>query len=264
MNTSTPTNFQTMPGHWVLAKLGKKVLRPGGIALTRWMLTELQIHPEDEVVEFAPGLGVTTRLTLQQNPKQYIAIEQNEKAAHEVRKQLSGNRRRCLIGTAENTGLPDHSASVVYGEAMLTMQSPAQKNAIIQEAKRILKPGGRYGIHELSLTPDQLPVEKKSEICRQLAKSLRVNAKPLTISEWRQLFMDHGFVVTTVHTAPMHLLHLRNILRDEGWLGTLRIAGRAVTQPQARQRVWMMRKTFLNHASHLQACCLIAQLPPES
>ena len=31
-------------GHWVLAKLGKRVLRPGGLELTRLMLDEMDIN----------------------------------------------------------------------------------------------------------------------------------------------------------------------------------------------------------------------------
>jgi hypothetical protein len=53
-----------MPGHWLLLRLGKRVLRPGGVELTLRMLDGLNIHPDDDVVEFGPGLGVTARLTL--------------------------------------------------------------------------------------------------------------------------------------------------------------------------------------------------------
>ena len=43
-------------GHWVLAKLGKRVLRPGGRELTAQMLEAMNINETDDVVEFAPGL----------------------------------------------------------------------------------------------------------------------------------------------------------------------------------------------------------------
>ncbi len=45
-----------MPGHWLLAKLGKRVLRPGGLALTRAMLDRLNTNSglRDRV---RPGLG---------------------------------------------------------------------------------------------------------------------------------------------------------------------------------------------------------------
>ena len=34
---------RNIPGHWVLAQLGKRVLRPGGMELTRRMLAALTI-----------------------------------------------------------------------------------------------------------------------------------------------------------------------------------------------------------------------------
>ena len=58
------------PGHWILARLGKRVLRPGGLALTRKMMQALAIQPEDKVVEFAPGLGITAKMALKCKPAQ--------------------------------------------------------------------------------------------------------------------------------------------------------------------------------------------------
>ena len=53
-----------MQGHWALARAGKRVLRPGGIELTKRMLDALAIGTQDRVVEFAPGLGLTARMVL--------------------------------------------------------------------------------------------------------------------------------------------------------------------------------------------------------
>ena len=57
---------EKMPGHWLLARLGKRVLRPGGRQLTHRMIEALSIGPSDAVIEFAPGLGETARLALRQ------------------------------------------------------------------------------------------------------------------------------------------------------------------------------------------------------
>src|SRR5262245_7978111 len=138
-HVSSPDNTHKMPGHWLLAKMGKRVLRPGGLELTRVMLGRLDIRSSDAVVEFAPGMGVTARLTLGRQPSSYIAVERDETAAAEVKRYLNGSRQRCQLGTAEQTGLPDQSATVVYGEAMLTMQGPEQKRRIVAEAFRLLK-----------------------------------------------------------------------------------------------------------------------------
>jgi hypothetical protein len=34
---------EKMPGHWLLARMGKRVLRPGGLELTQQLLAELSI-----------------------------------------------------------------------------------------------------------------------------------------------------------------------------------------------------------------------------
>jgi hypothetical protein len=36
-----------MPGHWLLLRLGKRVLRPGGVELARRMLDGLNLQPDD-------------------------------------------------------------------------------------------------------------------------------------------------------------------------------------------------------------------------
>ncbi|MEP6823034.1 MAG: methyltransferase domain-containing protein, partial [Chthoniobacterales bacterium] len=165
-----------MPGHWLLARLGKRVLRPGGLDLTRSMLRALDIRRSDAVVEFAPGLGVTTKLVLDLRPASYIAIEGDEAAAVRIQHLLTGADQRCVAGSASDTGLPDNSATVVYGEAMLTMQGQAQKSQIVREAARILKVGGRYAMHELCLVPDDLDDAIKSEIQRVLSETIHVGA----------------------------------------------------------------------------------------
>ena len=83
-----------MPGHWLLARLGKRVLRPGGLELTHRLLAALDIQSGDSVVEFAPGLGVTARLTLNQHPASYTAIERDELAAGNLRILLKGARQK--------------------------------------------------------------------------------------------------------------------------------------------------------------------------
>src|SRR5215208_6344021 len=88
---------EKMPGHWVLARMGKRVLRPGGMDLTRRMLDALRIRESDEVVEFAPGMGVTARLTLALRPASYTAVERDEAAAKIVRGYLAGDSRRVVV-----------------------------------------------------------------------------------------------------------------------------------------------------------------------
>ena len=246
-----------MPGHWLLARLGKRVLRPGGHELTRQMLNGLSIKSSDDVVEFAPGLGFTAQLTLNRKPASYIAVERDEAAANAVRRYLTRSNQTCLIGRAEKTGLSDATATVVYGEAMLTMQTPGKKQQIVQEASRLIKPGGRYGIHELCLVPDDLDEDTKQEIQKALTDAIHIGARPLTVTEWRTLLQAEGFIVHTQATAPMHLLEPKRLIQDEGFWGALRFVGNVLRDSEARHRVKTMRKVFQTYEENLAAIMLV-------
>lgn len=251
-------DLEKAPGHWLLARMGKRVLRPGGLEITRRMLEGLAIGPRDHVVEFAPGLGTTTRIVLANSPASYVGVERDEAAARAARRALRpGDQVR--VGVASSTGLDAGTATVVFGEAMLTMQTPEQKTAIVREAHRLLREGGRYGIHELALVPDDLPAARKDEIQSALSRSIHVGARPLTVSEWKQVLAEAGFEVESSATAPMHLLEPRRLVADEGVFGALRIAFNVARTPAARQRVRAMRSVFRTYAANLCAVAVVAR-----
>ena len=253
-----------MPGHWLLARAGKRVLRPGGRELTREMLDALAVGPGDAVVELAPGLGITARETLAHKPASYVAVERDQNAADGLRRWLVGPGREVRQGTAERTGLPDDAATVVYGEAMLTMQPQETKERIVREAYRLLTPGGRYGIHELCLLPDTLSAEHQAEILTALAGTIRVGARPLTVAAWRDLLTSQGFVITAERMAPMHLLEPRRLIQDEGLRRALKITFNILRDPVARRRIWAMRRAFRQYRQHLGAISLVATRPAEA
>lgn len=247
-----------MPGHWLLAKLGKRVLRPGGMEMTRRLLSALAIGSNDDVVEFAPGLGVTAQLTLACGPRSYTAVERDPDAAREVAKRLHGAQQTCVVGSAEATGLPSGSASVVYAEAMLSMQPASTKARIVAEAARLLVPGGRYGVHELCLADDASPAIEE-EIARELSSEIHVGVRPLRRSDWLMLFEGAGFTLTHEYHAPMHLLEPRRLIADEGIWRAIRFAWNVARTPVARRRVLAMRRAFRNHRHALSAIVLVAE-----
>src|SRR5690606_31048126 len=140
-----------------------------------------------------------------------------------------------------------------------TMQADHRKSEIIREAHRILKPGGLYGIHELGLQPDHLPDALKAEIQRELARVIKVNARPLTIAEWSTLLEKEGFRVARIEINPMSLLETKRILDDEGLLRTLKITYNILTHPRERKRILEMRKVFRKYQQHLNAVSIVAE-----
>ena len=251
-------DMDKMPGHWALARIGKRVLRPGGLELTRRMLTTLGIGPADHVVEFAPGFGITAKMALAANPASYTTVERDRAAAAQVAGYLSGPTQRCVVGTAERTGLEDACATVVYGEAMLTMQPLGRKRVIVAEAARLLKPDGRYAIHEICLIPDDIPESEVKEIEHDLAQSIRSGVRPLRKSEWREVLESAGLALKEEFTNEFRLLEPRRLVQDEGFRGAARIGWRLLRDGAARRRVLAMRQSIRKHAAHMRAVVLLA------
>ena len=248
-----------MPGHWLLAQMGKRVLRPGGLELTQRMIDALHIVTTDRVVEFAPGLGATARRTLSLAPSSYTAIERDEKAARIVRKILKGDNQRVVIGRAEETGLPSGSATAVYGEAMLSMQPPGTKSRIVREACRLLGPTGRYAIHELCLVPDEVSDSMKNEIHQSLSAAIHAGVRPLTVAEWREVLETEGLSVTEEAQAPMHLLEPKRLVQDEGLIRAFKFVLNVALHKEARRRVFAMRGVFRKYRDHLAAIMLVGR-----
>jgi hypothetical protein len=251
---------EKMPGHWVLAAAGKRVLRPGGLYLTRQMLNALAIGPQESVVEFAPGLGVTAEITLEQSPSSYCGVEREPAVAESLQRRFAGSVGRFVQGEAQKSGLPDGSATVVYGEAMLSMQTAEQKQRIFCEARRLLLRGGRYGIHELCFLPDELSPAVRREIQVELSKEIHVGVHPLSPTEWVALFKENGMTVSWSGLAPMHLLEPWRMLGDEGVIGAMWVAFNVLTKPALRKRILKMWQFFRKYEKHLAAISLVGTL----
>jgi SAM-dependent methyltransferase len=251
-----------VPAHWLMARLGKRVLRPGGVETTRWLLEHAGIGPSDDVVELATGLGTTARAILAARPASYIGVEREAPAAALTENNLAAAGfagARVIRGDAARVPLADGAASVVFGEALLSMQGATKKRAIFAEARRLLRAGGRYAIHELALAPDELSPATLASIEHDLSRSIHVGVRIGTVAQWRGWLEEAGFEVEQQHRAPMRLLRLDRLLRDEGLLGTARFLFNTATTKGATRRLLDVSSVFRKHERHLCAVALVAR-----
>jgi ubiquinone/menaquinone biosynthesis C-methylase UbiE len=225
---------------------------------SRQMVGDLRVGPADDVLELWPGLGRTTALARAGTPSSYTGVERGAAEAARVRQVLTRPGDRCLVAPVHRTGLADNSASVLFGEALLTLEPDSRKGEILAEVARLLRPGGRYGIHELLLTPDGLTESAKADIQAELTRVLRVGARPLTRSEWHRLLHERGFTVRTERTYPLLLLDPRTFVADEGLGGTLTFLGRVLGNPEVLPRLATILRTFHRYRDHLGAITLTA------
>ncbi len=160
---------------------------------------------------------------------------------------------------ASSVPLPEASASVVVGEAMLSMQPAWKKRAIIAEARRLLRPDGRYLIHELGIQPDNIDAAAAARIEHDLSARIHVGVRIGTVSQWKEWLEEAGFEVVHFTTAPMRLLEPTRMIRDEGVLGAARFVFNAIRTPGAARRLVRVRHTFREHRHHLCAVALVAR-----
>lgn len=259
-----PAQDARLQGHWLLASLGKRVLRPGGRGLTRRLLDRAYPSSHDRIVEFGPGVGLTAGMLLAVDPVSYTGVDPNPEGRAQLDAVLDGNpRARVVTADAAETTLPDASADLIVGEAMLTMCPPAQRRTILAEAWRVLDTGGRYAVHELALTDqaDDPDENARGPVGRDLSARIKVGARPLKIAAWRALFEEAGFEVVWVGCAPMRLLDPGRIIADEGIIGSVRFLNNLRRRPEARRRVLAMREGFKAHKDDLTAVGIVLRKP---
>ena len=137
------------------------------------------------------------------------------------------------------------SASVL-AEAILTMQSAAGKDKILEGICDRLKPGGHFLSHELRVSGSD-----PKAIHRDLSNTIRVNASPLSAEAWVAACQTAGLTIEQSHTGPMTLLSPRHIAQEEGIPTLFTIGWNMLTRPVLRQRIFSMRDTFQRHGSNL-------------
>lgn len=254
--------IERLPAYLVMAGLGKRVLRPGGRELTEWLLERAYLQPTDRVVELAPGTGITAEMVAAAQPQAYIGVDRDADMAARVESIVAQVGGTVVTGRADQSGLEAQSASLVIGEAMLTMQTEAGKEAIVSEAARLLNVGGRYLVHELCFRPEDLDHATGDQIRADLSANLHVGVRPLNVAGWQRLLERHGFEVVDVRELPLALLGPRRLIRDEGAIGAAKFASRVARNPAARKRVLAIRACFAAHRDHLAAIGIVARRSP--
>ncbi|MBS1848996.1 MAG: class I SAM-dependent methyltransferase [Actinobacteria bacterium] len=262
--TETEPDTERVAGFALLGSLGKRVLRPGGAELTTRLLDELAIGPDDDVVEIAPGRGRTARLILEHRPASYVGIDRDPAAQRSITPLLHGPRQRFLLGSVARTGLDDGECSVAVGEAVLTMHPRSTKAQIVAELARVVRPGGRIGLHEVAfqLHDTHHDVDndtlEQTRIRTELTSHFRVSFNAMTMADWTDLLAEAGFMLATVHRAPLRLLEPDRIIADEGVVGAARFAANVLADPRTRARIAHMRAAMRRNAPSLRAVAMVA------
>lgn len=118
-------------GHTLLARLGKKRLRPGGIEATNWLLSHINFETSPKILEVACNMGTNMIELAKKYGCHIIGLDQNEQALEKAKENIQKNHLEDVLsvicGNALHLPFADNSFDIIINEAMLTMLPPHAK-----------------------------------------------------------------------------------------------------------------------------------------
>jgi SAM-dependent methyltransferase len=158
---------------------------PGGAALTHRLAAALGVGPGSVVADVACGPGTSAIRLAEETGCEVVGIDLEPPSD-------SGHPRvRFVRGDAEALPLPDGSVDGVLCECALC--TFPDKAAAAREIVRVLRPGGRLALSDVTAVRERLPAELTTLEARVACIA---DARPL--EEIAALFEDAGLTVETI------------------------------------------------------------------
>jgi len=194
---------------------------PGGLTLTRRLLDTMAIQAGERLLDVAAGIGTSGLLASVEYDARVDGVDLSPANVNLANGAAAArglaDRVRFHHGDAEALPLPDASWDAVICECALC--TVTDKTAVAREMARILRPGGRVGITDITADRDRLPVELTG-----LAAWVACVADARPAVGYKRLLEEQGLTVTTVE--QQHSALDRMIGHIEARLDLLRMTAR--------------------------------------
>jgi ubiquinone/menaquinone biosynthesis C-methylase UbiE len=116
-----------------------------------------------------------------------------------------------LMGEIEHIPLPDNSVDVIISNCVINLS--ADKDGVIAEAFRVLKPGGRFAVSDVVVKGDDVP----AEVRRSMELWVGCVAGALEEGSYRQKLARAGFEKVDVEPTRIYLAEdAKHFLADGG------------------------------------------------
>ncbi len=131
--------------------------------------------------------------------------------ANENKKNAGVDNVEFLKGEIEHIPLPDNSVDVVISNCVINLSS--DKNAVLREAFRVLKPGGRFAVSDVVTRGEMLP-----EIRKSVLLWVGCIAGALEENDYRRKLKDAGFAEAAVEPTRIYRVEdARAFLSGQGF-----------------------------------------------
>ncbi len=237
-NEETCDMFDFMSNH-----VGFKILHPGGTKATNTLLSKLPINNKSRVLDIACGKGRTSVQIAKKYGCKVVGIDILENSIEEARlyAKKHGVEKLVSFQVADAKNLPffDNEFDVTIAQAMLILIE--DKNKVIQEAARVLKPGGISGWLELSwkqAITKEFQENASNEICAKCISNV------ITFQEWEGTFKNNGFIEVNISPFDMNYSGMSGMIKDEGIGGGIFFFYKYLSNTSIRKRMIKLDNFF--------------------
>jgi ubiquinone/menaquinone biosynthesis C-methylase UbiE len=197
------------------------ILHPGGLELTDKLTTKLRLRQHDRVLDVASGRGITAMHIARNFGCSVAGIDlsqANLSAAISIaRTERLTNQVGFCHGDAEHLPVEDSSFDAVISEcAFCTFPD---KRSAAKEMFRVLRPGGRLGLTDMTVDQSCLPEEMKTLI---FWSACIADARPA--QEYQKILSGVGFTGLRVEDHSPVLLKLTEQIRKRLLMAELAVA----------------------------------------
>jgi len=227
-------------------QVGMTVIHPGGMKATRSLAEACGIGPGKRVIDIGCGKGTGSVYLAEKYGCQVTGIDMDERLLGEAQAlaEKRGVEDRVLFRKGDALKLPfsDRSFDAAFSQAVLVLVRDQKK--AVQEALRVIRPGGSAGWLELSWNRQPPPgfLDLASDVlCAACMRNVR------TFDDWENLFRNAGARNLAVLRSPFRKTGFAGMRRDEGLAGSLRITWKILTQPVIRRRMNRLARFMRGH-----------------
>lgn len=166
-----------------------ETLHPGGLELTQKLGETLQLEELDRVLDVAAGPGASAILLARTFGCQVVGVDYGDEQVSKARRRAFDNKLFDKVtfrqGDAEN--LKDYDGTFDAAICECALSTFPNKPAAVAELHRVLRPGGRVGITDVTLD-GPLPPELSG-----VAASVACIGMALSREGYQELFSHAGF-----------------------------------------------------------------------
>lgn len=235
-----------------------RVLHPGGLLATKLLAEKCKFSPDLIILDVGCGSGRSAIFLAEQYGCRVVGVDIDPsallKAQVDARSKGVGDRVGFRVADANDLPFQDQTFDGAIFQAALIF---TDKTKALRTVNHKIRAGGFLGVIELAWKKP--PLEKIVTRVEETLCGAAVNTE--THEGWIRLFDQTGFEVIYSELLD-HKFNFSGIFRNEGFLSSLRIALKCISDKSLKEKMGQIRSLFKETREYLGYGIYVARKKP--